>query len=134
MDGPRFHHQKGDLKVLGSICHIRDLLEVFHHQSTFYALFFVEGRTQEYLYFSKENAPVYSLLKGNGIISKISKLDRASDVCFECNLASEIEAGISFDTADLVEFSLDKQQANCILTALKAALPQEEREFIKFFG
>ncbi len=78
-----------------------------------YDIFEKEG--QSYLFYTDPQGSLKGLLKGHNFASRIEELSKDPNRCIECSVCDLIDAGISVDNGDIIEFGLSVQQANDIL-------------------
>jgi hypothetical protein len=91
-----------------------------HHKQ--YCFFSVEGRTENFVYFSHPSEPLRSFMLGNGFLDQLPGLMKKEDLCIECSLGLSIDGGVVLDGSDLRVWHATVEEADAILAALKEKL------------
>lgn len=102
---------------------IKEIHSIFSLKLRKYILFSLKDEDRVFLYFFHTKQPVKGLLYGYNLLNEIPRLlEDPSIECLECNLASQIIGGISFDNNEIVESNISIEECNIILAELKKEL------------
>jgi hypothetical protein len=97
-----------------------------------YSLFSVDGREEEFLYYSHAGLPLRSLMFGNHFLDQLPGLMGMEDLCIECGLGLSVTGGVAQDGADLIAWGCTVEEANEILAALKMSLGEDGQWIVLF--
>lgn len=101
-----------------------------HHKQ--YCFFSVEGRTENFIYFSHPSEPLRSFMFGTGFLDQLPGLMKREDLCIECSLGLSIDGGVVLDGSDLRAWHTTVEETNAIIAALKENLG-EDGQWIALF-
>jgi hypothetical protein len=101
---------------------IREVYRIFSRNNRWYCLFSVTGRTEEFLYYTHDARELRSLMFGNDFRARLPHLMENEELCIECGLGLAVMGGIALDNGDCIAWNCETNEANGILTRLKAKL------------
>ena len=102
---------------------VKEIHSIFTLKLRKYIIFSLKNDDRIFLYFIHRKRPIKGLLYGRNFLGDIPKiLEDPSVDCLECNLASQITGGVSFEDGDIIENNMSIEECNEILTELKKEL------------
>jgi hypothetical protein len=98
---------------------------IFSRHDRQYCLFPVNGRTEEFLYYSHRSRPLRSLMIGRDFTARVSRLMENDALCIECGLGLSVIGSVALDNGDCIAWQCPVEEANRVLTDLKSRLGAE---------
>ncbi|MDO9550230.1 MAG: hypothetical protein Q7J03_04595 [Methanoregula sp.] len=111
---------------------IQHIYPVFSRHDRRYCVFSVNGRDEEYLYYSHISRPLRSLMYGRDFVSHLPRLRENEDLCIECGLGLLMAGGVALDKGECIAWHCSVEEANLVLTGLKERMG-EEGQWIELF-
>lgn len=111
---------------------IRDVSCSFFRHDRWYCFFSVEGRDEDFLYYSHTARPLRSLMYGVDFPGRLPDLMEKGDLCIECGLGLSIHGGVALDDGDLIAWNMSIEEANVILSALRDTQGMEGSFIVAF--
>ena len=111
---------------------IQHIHPVFSRHDRRYCIFSVNGRDEEYLYYSHMSRPLRSLMFGRDFVSQMPRIRENEDLCIECGLGLSVAGGIAHDNGDCIAWHYSVEEANRVLDCLKGKLG-DEGKWIELF-
>lgn len=111
---------------------IQAIHKTFTRDDRRYYMFTVIGRDEEFLYYSHLSRPLRSLMIGRNFTGQLPRLMEKEGLCIECGLGLSMAGGVALDNGDLIEWGCSIEEANRVLTSLKAILG-DEGQWIELF-
>jgi hypothetical protein len=104
---------------------IRAIHTTFTRDERRYCIFSVDGREEEFLYYSHTSRPLRSLMLGKNFLRQLPGLLEKEDLCIECGLGLSVAGGVALDNGDLIAWHCTVEEADRILTAIRQHLGDE---------
>lgn len=109
-----------------------DIHRIFSRHDRQYCIFSVNGRDEEFLYYSHRSRPLRSLMFGRDFLGQLPRLMEKEDLCIECGLGLLVAGGIALDSGDCIAWHCPVEEANRVLDGLKEKLG-DEGQWIELF-
>jgi len=104
---------------------IQTIHQIFSRHDRMYCIFSVNGRDEEFLYYSHMSRPLRSLMFGRNFLGQLPRLMENGDLCIECGLGLSVAGGIALDNGDKIAWNCTVGEANRVLTGLSERLGAE---------
>lgn len=111
---------------------IRDIRGSFFRHDRWYCLFRIEGRDEDFLYYSHTTRPLRSLMFGTGFFTRLPDLMENDDLCIECGMGPAVAGGVALDNGDIVAWNCTVDEANQILAGLRVSSGEDETRIQSF--
>ncbi len=111
---------------------IQTIHKTFTRDDRRYYIFSVTGRDEEFLYYSHMFRPLRTLMFGRNFIGLLQRLMEKEGLCIECGLGLSMTGGVGLDSGDYTAWGCSVDEANRILTSLKARLG-DDGQWIELF-
>jgi len=111
---------------------IHSIHRIFSRYDRQYCIFSVNGRDEEFLYFSHRSRPLRSFMFGRDFLGQLPRLMEKEDLCIECGLGLLVAGGIALDNGHCIAWYCPVEEANRVLGGLKEKLG-DEGQWIELF-
>jgi len=103
-------------------CSITAVRSQFVRDERRYCIFSINGREDDFLYYSHMSRPLRSLMFGSRFLDQLPALMEKEGLCIECGLGLSVSGGVALDDGELIAWHCTVDEGNRILAALKEAL------------
>jgi hypothetical protein len=98
---------------------IQAVHQIFSRHDRHYCIFSVNGRDEEFLYYSHRSLPFRSLIFGRDFVGHLPRLMENEDLCIECGLGLSVTGSVALDDGDRIAWHCSVAEANHVLILLQ---------------